>query len=358
MYKQYGDKWATKAETCLSNGPWKLSVYTPGVAIEIVPNTYYNGKYKPFIEKMIFHPGDGVSDFPAYQSGDVDALFADQDTTPLSPANFRYVSRDAELKKELYAYPYFMTRYIFFDVNAAPWTDVRVREAVTRAIDGKAMIDVIYSGLGERSYGMLPPGFPGYERGKNDTYQSYDVAKAKKLLAEAGYPDGKGFPKVDLWVKTYEDALPKTAEMVQEMLKKNLGITIQIRPVESKFFNSSMGEGQIDFGIQNWQYDYVDPSNFLNVWHPSMGRHKDWNNKEFNALIEKAQSWPNAAERFALYGKADSVLSSTYGAAFLYHSGQAQMWKPYIKGIAKDALGNSRVPYYFLGMHSLYKTAK
>ncbi len=358
MYEEHGDAWATKAETCLSNGPWKLAAYTPGLEIELVPNEHYNGFHKPYIERFSFKPGDGVSDFPAYQSGAVDALFADQDTTPISPANYRFVSNDPELSKELYAYPYFMTRYVYFDTNVEPWNDVKVREAVTRALDGQAMIDVIYDGLGQRAYGMLPPGFPGYEAGKNDKYQALDVDKAKKLLAEAGYPNGQGFPKVELWVKTYEDALPKTAEMVQEKLKKNLGVNIDVRPVESKFFNSSMAKGSIDFGIQNWQYDYVDPSNFLNVWHPDLGRHKDWNNAEFNELVEKAQAWPDPEERIELYSEADSVLSADYGGGFLYHSGQAQMWKPYVKGLSVDMLGNERVPYYFLGMHSLYKVAE
>ena len=355
MLEKYGENWNTNPETCLSNGPYKMASYKPGQEIVLVPNTLYNGPNKPYVEKFIMKPGDGTSDFPAYQAGEVDGLFADQDTTPISPSTYRFVKNDTGLKAELYDYPYYATRYIFFNTTVKPWDDIRVREAVTRALDGDAMIKVIYDGLGARSYGMLPIGFPAYVEGANDEFQSYDPEMAKKLLAEAGYPDGKGFPEVELWVKTYEQALPKTAEMAEQMLKKNLGITIKIRPVESKFFNSSMSEGMIDFGIQNWQYDYVDPSNFLNVWHPELGRHKEWNNAEYNALIEKATAWKDGKEREALYAQANNILSKTYGGAFLYHMGQAQMWKPNVKGIPTDSAGNKRVPYYFLGMYQIYK---
>jgi len=111
-------------------------------------------------------------------------------------------------------------------------------------------------------------------------------------LAEAGYPDGQGFPEVELWYKTYEEALPLTAQMIQAMLKENLNIDIKLRPTEKKVFDASFAEGQVDFGIQNWEYDYVDPSNFLNVWNPALGRHKDWNNAEFNKLTNEAAGIP------------------------------------------------------------------
>jgi oligopeptide transport system substrate-binding protein len=354
MLDKVGENWATDAATALSNGPWKLAEYTPGIKAVLVPNEQYTGIHKPFIERFEMSGGDGTSDFNAYRAGEVDALFADQDTTPIAPADYRFAKKDPELSKELYSYPYYGTRYVFFDTNVAPWNDVRVREAIARAVNRQAMIDVIYDGLGSPAYGMLPPGFPAYKAGRDEVYQSEDIAKAKQLLADAGYPDGKGFPEVELWVKTYEQALPKTAEMLQQMLKQNLGITIKLKPVESAFFNTSLGEGAIDFGIQNWQFDFIDPSNFLNVWAPSLGRHKDWNNAEFNTLVTEASAWADPAERLAKYAAADELLSKDYGGAFLYHMGQAQMWKPWVGGIQTDDAGTTRVPYYGLGMHNLY----
>ena len=355
IVEKVGDNWADSPDTCVTNGPWKLGEYEVGQKIVLVPNDKYIGDYPPYVERLVFKPGDGISDFPAYQAGEIDGLFADQDTTPVSPTAYKMAMSDPRLRRELFAYPYFATRYFFFDPTVEPWNDIKVRQAFAHAIDRDALLNVIYDGLGAPAYGMLPPGFPAYEADALTEYQAYDIELAKSLLAEAGYPEGKGFPVVEFWYKTYEDALPMTAEMIQSMIKENLGITIELRPVETKVFNSTYAEGKIDFGMQNWEFDYIDPSNFLNVWNPDLGRHKEWNNAEFNELTNKAAGWANQEERMQMYADANKILSEDVGGVFLYHWGHAQMWKPYVKGIDQDSLGYMRVPYYNLGFRDIYK---
>jgi oligopeptide transport system substrate-binding protein len=354
IVEQYGDKWSVDPKTCLTNGPWKLASYTPGQEVALEPNTNYVGLYKPFIEKFILKPGDGVSDFPAYQAGELDGLFADQDTTPISTDNLKTILADDTLKSELHAFPYFATRYLFFNPKKAPWDKLEVRQAIAHALDRDAMIKVVYQGLGSVSYGMLPPGFPSYVEGALNQYQNYDAAAAKALLAKAGYPDGKGFPEVTLWYRNDEQAKILTAQMIQQMLKDNLGITVKLQPVEKKVFNDTFAKGDIDFGIQNWEYDFVDPSNFLNVWDPTLGRHKDWNNADFNKLVESAAVESDATKRLQEYSDADKILSEDAGGAFLYHWAHAQIWKPYVKGITTNKINVSRVMYYYLGFHKLY----
>ena len=356
IVEQVGANWTLDPKTALSNGPWKLEEYLPGKRIVIGPNPNYVGEHVPNVERFTFLPGPGTNDFPAYRAGDVDGLFADQDTTVLSPADYKMVTNDTSLRRELYAYPYMATRYVFFDPTVKPWDNLKVRQAISHALDRDAMIQVIYSGLGQPAYGMLPPGIPGYPGDALNETQKYDPELAKKLLAEAGYPDGKGFPEVELWYKTYEEALPLSAQMIQAMLKENLNIDVKLRPTEKKVFNTSFDEGQIDFGIQNWEYDYVDPSNFLNVWNPALGRHKEWNNAEFNKLTNEAAGYPDLEKRLQMYTDANRILSEDVGGAFLYHWGHAQMWKPYVQGIPTDAQGNTRVPYYNLGMNEIYVT--
>ena len=101
-------------------------------------------------------PGPGTTDFPAYRAGDVDGLFADQDTTVLSPADYKMVTNDTSLRRELYAYPYMATRYVFFDPTVKPWDNLKVRQAISHAVDRDAMIQVIYSGLGSRRTACCP----------------------------------------------------------------------------------------------------------------------------------------------------------------------------------------------------------
>jgi oligopeptide transport system substrate-binding protein len=351
-----GALWSMNPETALSNGPWKMTEYSPGVQIVLEPNEFYKGDHVPYIQKIIFKPGDGISDFPAYQAGELDGLFADQDVTPVPPTIYRMVKEDPILRHELYAYPYFATRYIVVNQTVEPWNDLKVRQAVAHAIDREALVNVIYDGLGDPAYGLLPIGFPAYVDGALNQYQEFNVELAQSLLAEAGYPGGKGFPEVELAYKTYEEALPRTAEMIQSMLKENLGINIALRPLESSVYNVEQGEGKINFGIQNWEFDYVDPSNFLNIYNPDLGRHKFWNNAEFNELTNKAAGWENLDERVEMYEQANALLSEDVGGVFLYHWGHAQMWKPYVKGFSVNNLGYPRVPYYHLGMHDIYVT--
>lgn len=352
MVEKYGDKWSIDPATCLTNGPWKLSEYSAGRQVVLDPNPNYVGLYQPYIEKLIFKPSSGTTDFPAYQADEVDALFADQDTTPITPTDYKMIIADPRLRRELYAYPYFATRYLFFDATVKPWDDVKVRQAIGHAIDRQTLIDVIYDGLGSPAYSMLPVGFPAYK--PLEETQKFDVDLAKKLLAEAGYPDGAGFPEVTLWFRNDEEAKTLTCTMIQSMLKENLGINVKLQPVEKQVFNTTFAEGGIDFGLHNWEFDYIDPSNFLNVWNPELGRHKDWNNATYNELTNKAAGETDPAKRMKMYEDANQLLSEDAGGVFLYHWGHAQMWKAKVKGISKDTLGYMRVPYYYLGFQSLY----
>lgn len=357
MVEQYGDAWSNDPKTALSNGPWMLTEYTPGKQIVLEPNPNYVGEHKPLIQKFILKPSTG-DNFPAYQAGEVDGLFDDQDTTPITGPNYRLVISDPRLMRELYAYPYFATRYLFFDTTVKPWDDIRVRQAIAHAVDRDTLLQVIYAGLGAPAVGMLPPGFPAYVEGELDQYQQFDLELAKKLLSDAGYPDGQGFPEVELWYNNGDADRVKTAEILQQMLKENLGINVKLSPVESKVFRETFNEGKVDFGVHNWEFDYIDPSNFLNVWDPNLGRHKEWNNAKFNELVEVAATESDSAKRIQMYEEANKLLSEEAAGVFLYHWGHAQMWKSYVGGLSKDTLGYMRVPYYYLGMHKVYIKAQ
>lgn len=354
IVEEYGDKWSMSPETCLSNSPWKLAKYESGIEIVLEPNTNYVGVHVPYIHKFIMKPTDGLSDFAAYQADEITAIFADQDDRNLKGTDYLLAKNDHVMSQELLAYPYFATRYLFFNPNIAPWDNINVRRAFAQAVDRNVLIDVIFDGLGTPAYGMLPPGFPAYVEGVNDKYQEFDLEKARQLLADAGYPDGKGFPAVELWYSNNDPDRVKTAEILEQMYKENLGVTIKLQPVESKIFNESFNAGNIGFGLHNWEYDFMDPSNFLDVWDPSLGRHKHWNNAEYNALVEEAATLTDQAKRISLYEQANELLSKDVGGAFLYYWGHTQLWKQKVGGIPVDNVGNKRVPYYNLGMHSIY----
>ena len=284
--------------------------------------------------------GDGVSDFPAYQAGDVEGLFVDQDVTPVSPDTYRFVKEDAILRRELYAFPYFATRWIDVNPSFKPFDDMKVRQAFAHAIDRQALIDVIYDGLGVPAYGLLPAGFPAYVDGALNQYQEFNVELAQSCLLKQATRVEPVSRRLNSQYKTDDEAKVRTAEMVQSMLKENLGINLKMRPLEPMFITMTAEKALIEFGIENWEFDYVDPSNFLNIFNPNLGgRHKWWNNAEFNELTIKAAGWDNPEERIKMYEQANELLSKEAGGIFLYNWGHAQMWKPYVKGSIRKRPG-------------------
>ena len=112
-----------------------------------------------------------------------------------------------------------MTDYLFFQTTRAPFNDVKVRQAISHAIDRGAICQVALRNTALPAYSMLPPNFPGSSAGELKPIQSYDPVRARKLLAEAGYPGGQGFPRVDFWIGKSNPTIAILSQAVQAMLK-------------------------------------------------------------------------------------------------------------------------------------------
>jgi len=354
MVEAHGDLWTTKPEWCLTNSTFKLEEWTKGKRIVITLNPYYKGIHKAYLEKIILYFGAPETHFPAYQAGEIDAVYCTSDATLITPADLEVIRKDPELSKEVYIFPYLGTWYIFFDTFHPPFDNLKVRQAISHSIDREAICEVALGGLGTPAYGMLPPGMPGYQGEALKDIQRYDPELARELMAEAGYPDGKGFPVMELWLRGPSTTTKAAAEMIAAMLKQNLGIEVKIRPVEKKLYSDALIRGEVDFSLISWLYDYVDPSDFLDVvWHSEKGRH-EWKNDEFDRLIEAARMERDPERRLELYRQAERILVEDVGGVFLWHPMNAQMWQDYVRGLKTDRYGYTYCPYYNLGMQGLY----
>lgn len=333
--EKYGPKW-TEDGNCVSNSTFKLDSWLHGTKFEFVLDPLYNGPHKAYLERIVglFTNTDLMAGGTlAYENNEVDYQL-------LSPVDLPRIRSHPQLRHELDISPDFETNYLFFDPNVAPFGDVRVRRAIAHAIDRDLICRIVLQGMAEPAYSMLPPGFPGYSDGKYDHLQRFDVKRARELLAEAGFANGRGFPRQELWINRIDNQI--TAQALQQMLKQNLNINLDIRVVERSAYRQAQFQWQIPMSLIQYHYDYPDPNNMLSmVWHsqPKGYSRHPWANKSFDDLVDEAASEMDPVRRNELYQQAEKILSEDAGAAFIYYDKIASLRKPWIKGIKRDRDG-------------------
>lgn len=330
--RKYGDTWSTRAETCVSSGPFVMTEWTKGERMVYEANPRYRGADKPYLEKLIYKMFNLTTPpprLPAYEAGEIDL------TEVENQAELARLLSDDNLGDQVHTWPNFWTHYLFFDVTKPPFNDRRVRLAISLAIDRAAICRSALKGFAIPGYAMLPPGFPAYSGDAYAESQRYDPARARQLLAEAGYPDGRGFPELDMWLRNEIAMHRDAAEGLQAMLNRNLNMKVEVRNVENKVFMDGLNNHTFAFGLVPYEFDFVDPSNLLGLWR-SNGRH-NWNNADFDGLMTAADGEVRDPDRrIALYREAERLLVEDVAGVFLWHRQRAQVWKPYLKGSALE----------------------
>jgi ABC-type transport system substrate-binding protein len=325
--EKYGVYYNNKPETSISSEPWILEEWTKGKQLVLAPNPNYTGRHKPLLERWIFTFGDPNYTFEAYLADEVDW------GAPGSTGDLDYVLGDPELSQQYHpGFGDFRTHYLFFDTYNPPFDDVKVRQAFAHAIDRQALIDNIIRVQGRAAYGMLAPGFPDAVPPEDlEPYQGFDPDQAKELLAEAGYPDGEGFPNLVLWLRQEADLGVAIGNAVASMIKETLGINVEVSNKESKIFMDQMNAHEITIGMVSYGMDYFDASNLLGIW-KSGGRHA-WTNERYDELVTEASAMMGDPEtRHEMFVEAQEILSEDVGGLFLWHVTPGDMWKPYVKG--------------------------
>ena len=332
-FEKSGEYYNSTPETSVSSTPYILTDWTKGKGMSFGPNKNYTGKVKPFIEHLYFtFSSDTTGEFRAYQNGEVDMA------QYFSPADINLISADPELNKEYHpGYGDFRTFYLGFNTFEKPFNDLKVRQAFAKAIDRDSIITNIVKRQGNPAYSFLMPGFPDSTSDvlKNEDVNKFDVAAAKKLLADAGYPDGKGFPALELWLRNESDLNKAIAGAIASMLKENLGIDVQVSNKETKLFMDTLNSHKLPFYFLSYGFDYLDPSNMLGIW-VSGGRHA-WKNDQFDKLVTDATSLVgDNAKRDQEFKDAEKILVDDVGGIFIYHVTPGNIYKPYMKGSELD----------------------
>jgi oligopeptide transport system substrate-binding protein len=312
IVEKFGDKW-TEAETLVGNGPFVLSQWTHGEKLVLQPNPYWFGE-KPNLSRIEFNII--ADDVAAYQSYKADEL----DVVTVPPAAIGEVSQSGSpFADQLTISPELATFALFMNNKVAPFDNLMVREAFGTAIDRDAYVKGVLAGAGEPTTTWIPPGMPGYDATVGTQY-NFDAAKAKQLLADAGYADGQGLPKVT-FTMVNSDTNRLVGQFIQDQLKQNLGVDVNVDYVELKEYFGIFATGQHQVAIQRWSADWPYPDNWLpDLFTTGAPNNFDgYSNSTFDSLMQQAASESDNAKRLTLYQQAQKLMVDEAAVVPLYN---------------------------------------
>lgn len=324
--EKYGNEWATSAQNYVSSGPYMLEDWIRGDKMVLVKNPDYNGPWPAQLDRIELYPAleDPAVSFPAYLAGDVD--ITDLNAGQLAFAGSRFPE---QLKSSLF----FGTYYLAYDYDQAPFDNIDVRKALFYAVDREELTSTVLKNVAIPARSIYAPGFPGYSE-EITSQTGFDPAKAREHLKKAGYPDGKGFPKVELWWRIeggiHAPIVGPLAQYLQAQFKEVLGIEIGIQGIELKSWMDAQKERSHNFFLAPYMYDYIDASNFATIF-VNGGRHH-WENDRYTELVNKANSLTDWDERFELYKEAEQIIVDDATVTYLVHPVTNQLQKPYLVG--------------------------
>ncbi|MFH1570093.1 MAG: peptide ABC transporter substrate-binding protein [Gemmatimonadota bacterium] len=334
---QYGSgSYNINPATCVTCGPYRLHTYEPTAHIVLERNPKYTGPFRPQLDYQIGKIYSGGDMLPRFQTGEIDTF----NPTAL---DLRLAARTPRMQSlHLYRNPLnFQVWYVFFETKAPPFDNLKVRQAFAHSVDRQPLIDALLAPLAIPAYGYLMPGYPFAVTDPLVPHTDYDPPKARQLLAEAGYPDGRGFPEIAFnWLPTPAANSESVVQALGENWNKVLfggRPTVQLRELDNKTFRARMEHRptQVQMGLISYGMDYFDASNMLGVYR-SGGRH-DWSNPRYDELLAEGAEESDPARRQEIYTEAQVLLTQEAPAVFIFHLLWGYYYWPYIQGSALDA---------------------
>jgi len=208
-------------------------------------------------------------------------------------------------RPDFHAFTFLANYFYRFNTTKKPFNDPRVRKAFSAAIDRERIVQRITKAGELPATSFVPPGLPGYEPVPGI---SYDPAKARQLLSDAGYAEGRNFPRVEL-LYNHTDLNEQIAVEIQAMWKDVLGVEIALRRQEWATYFKALDELDFDIARSSWVGDYPDPLTFLDCFVSGRGNNRTgWGLPAYDQLIEKSNFEPDPARRFELMREAEGLL--------------------------------------------------
>ena len=330
IIEKYGDQW-TEPPNYIGNGAFLLTEWVHQDHLTLKANPNYWGTKPKLTEIQLKEITDINASLAAYKNDELDMTgvpLGTEKATMADPTLSKDIVRNAEL----------VTFGFRYNVAKPPFDNIKVRQAIATAIDRDSFIDKVRGGVGKPATSWIPPGMPGYDANLGSQYK-FDPAKAKQLLADAGYGDVSKLPPISF---QYSDtAGNKTiAQFLQSQLKDNLGIDITLEPMESKAFSTAVNNKQYMFSWYGWGADYPDPDNWLpQLFMTDAGNNKtNYGSPEFDALAEKALVELDNTKRLQEWADAQKIIVDDAVMAFMNYRERFILWKPWVKGLTPTGM--------------------
>lgn len=323
VVEKYGADW-TKPENIVGNGPFRLVEHRINDRIVMERNPrYYNASQVRLDRVIAYAVVDSYTAINLYESGRVDWLVSNSvppDFVPYMQGRFRDFSSTTHLASYFYS----------FNVTRPPFDNVLVRRALSKAVDRRAITNDLLRGGQIPGSNFVPAGLPGYQ---SPPGPDYDPQEAARLLAEAGYPGGKGFPEMELSFNTLE-AHRKVAETIQQMWLKNLNIHVRLHNEEWASFIKTRRNLEHDIARNGWIADYPDPAAFIDLMESTNGNNDTgWKNPEYDHLLALSRQETDPARRFDLLRQAEAILLREVPVLPIYTYAVNSLTKPYVRGM-------------------------
>ncbi len=330
--QEHGPYYNNDPATSVSSGPFVLTQFDPGYRIVLSANPHYTGYRPPRLARIEGIYMSPATYFLAFQRGEIDLVGHEQ----LTPADFATIESDPTLKQNyLRHYGDFRTDYILFDTFTPPFDNLDVRRAFAHAVDREAIVAGVYGhSKAIAAHSMLMPGFPSADTtGVLADLQRFDCPRARQHLAAAGYPDGDGFPDLEMWMRGEPPATAAVYQASAASIAQCLGISIQVSNKDGRVFMAALNAKPtgLTLGAVSYGMDFLDPANLLGVW-MSGGRHS-WSDDTFDRLITQAGAMMGQpAQRDQMFRQAERILVDQVGGVFIAHRWAGDLMKPTVLG--------------------------
>lgn len=295
--KRWGTNW-TKPGNLISNGPYTLKTWRLNDYILLVANPYY-WKPVPIQRIKVLPTNNPTACFNLFFSNKTD-LIIDKTSIPT------VLVQDIRKQPYFHSNPFGATCFIRFNVKRKPFDDPRVRKALALALDKSDIVEKITRAGEPVATTLVPPGNAGYHPPAG---LAYNPGEARRLLAEAGYPNGQGFPDVGLLYAARGTGTQLATE-IQALWRRELGITsIRLRGQEWKVYLNTQSLMDFDLCISAWIGDYNDPQTFLDMFVTDGGNNNTgWGNPQYDQMLATSEATPDPAQRMQMLHDMEKIL--------------------------------------------------